>query len=72
VEVSTTFDSDKLKVVIDKLKEIYESIVASKDTDATNELASKAKYDLLKDEIDKLRTSKFALLAYKKGAKIGN
>jgi hypothetical protein len=33
--------------------------VASKDQDATNELASKAKYELLKDEIDKLRTAKF-------------
>ena len=61
-----------MNVVITKLKEIYEGLIASKEKDETDELASKAKYELLKDEIDKLRTQKFTLLAYKKGSLLGS
>lgn len=62
VELSTSFDSEKLTEVIDRLSDILEAVKASRNDDKNSEIKSRAKFQVLLDETEKIRNIKGELL----------
>lgn len=62
VELSTQFDSEKLSEVIERLTDILEAVKASRNDDKSSEIKSRAKFQVLLDETEKIRDIKGQLL----------
>lgn len=63
VQLSTKFDEDKLRVVIQKLRQIEQAVRSGNDEDHDREKQSKEHFDLLMLEIDTIRGEKVRQLS---------